>query len=142
MIPVPSDIEGKQAVYGEIKDPMEKEGFVLGDNWEYDSGFFDGVLDEEYSASLYLRLPFEVIEGELDGDKAVLRFEQPFILKHIFNLDFSKGHTENPSYDPLQAGYLMNQFQEPADNDGEIENADYWIEQAKSRLSKIAHLLQ
>ncbi|MBO8173354.1 MAG: hypothetical protein H0Z33_15905 [Bacillaceae bacterium] len=142
MYPVESNIEGKQARYGDIRKKLEEEGFVLGENWDYQAGFLDGVLKQEYDNTLYLRIPVEVVEGELDSDDALLRAGTPFLLKHRVNTGYSQGHTENPTYDPLQAGYLVNQFQEPLDRDEELDNVDYWAEQARHRLSRIEYLFE
>ncbi len=140
MLEISSPIEGKQVVYGDIQKHLEKEGFVLGDNWEYDAGFLDSVLNQKYDSTLFLRIPFEVVQGELDDANAVLQMGRPFLLKHVVQTGYSEGNTENPTYDPYQMGYLVNQFQEPKKLDAEIENEDYWVSEAKSRLERIAHL--
>lgn len=137
MITVPSEIEGKEARYDEIEDPFAKEGFVLGGNWEYDSGYFDAALERDGGETIYLRVPVQVVDGELDDGNARLRFQQPFLLRHVV-------HTRNfsdsiPLVDQLpgQLNTLVNQFQTPAEVDGDIRDVEQRVEEARAALSRI-----
>ncbi|RXT08156.1 YugN family protein [Ammoniphilus sp. CFH 90114] len=142
MISVPSEIEGKVATYGEIEDAFNREGFVLGGNWEYDKGYFDAALERDGGETIYLRVPVEVMEGELDDGGARLRFHQPFLVRHVV-------HTRNfsdsiPLVDQLpgQLNTLVNQFQTPAEVDGDIHDVDRRVEEARAAIAKILPYVQ
>ncbi|MGD8191944.1 YugN family protein [Brevibacillus ginsengisoli] len=126
---VASSLEGKQGTYGDLMDQLESEGFVLA-NWEYDGGYFDRKLDD--AGQVFLRLPIAVREGELDNREARVEFGRPFVLKHVYRT----GNDPDIGYMGSQViAPLMNQFQEPVDNDASIE--PQWIAQAEEVLRLI-----
>ncbi|HZG71336.1 MAG TPA: YugN family protein [Chondromyces sp.] len=86
MIKLETDLEGKRVLYGEIYDPFKNHGFEPGGNWEFDHGMFDTTLACEGSETVYLRVPFEVVDGMLDESDALLVFKTPFVIKHIANV--------------------------------------------------------
>ncbi|MBG9803077.1 YugN family protein [Brevibacillus laterosporus] len=123
---IASQIEGKQAIYGDLMETLGKEGFTLS-NWEYRSGFLDRKLDDK--GMVFLRLPVQVVSGELDQPHAVLRFEQPFVLKHIYQT----GSDDDIDYAVVSS--MFNQFQEPINKDADIESI--YITQAEELLRRL-----
>lgn len=47
MLHLKTDIEGKQMEFGHAQKMLKEHGFVMGGNWEYHRGFFDGILHRE-----------------------------------------------------------------------------------------------
>lgn len=122
MIHLETDIEGKQMTFGDAEREMRKQGLVMGGNWDYDRGLFDGILHRESGETIYLRLPFQVLEGELDREDAVIEFLKPFVIKHVVHVGLDK--TENS----LLSITGFNQFQKPLDQDGHIHDKNEWQE--------------
>ena len=122
MIYLETDIEGKQMYFGQAQKDLKKFGLFIGGNWEYDSGMFDGIMHREGEETVYIRLPFRVIEGELDRSDALIEFEKPFIIKHVVHLGLDRD--ENA----LLSITGFGQFQEPKDKDGYIHDKSKWEE--------------
>lgn len=139
MIPVPSEIEGKEARYGEIEQSFQKEGFVLGGNWEYDSGYFDAALEREEGETIYLRLPVQVVAGELDDSEARLKFLQPLLVRHVVNTEIMTNDDSLSVVDQVlpTANSLVNQFQKPLETDGDIHDEQQRLQKAQEAISKI-----
>ncbi|MBW7474623.1 YugN-like family protein [Paenibacillus oenotherae] len=134
MIPLSSNLESREQEYVEVKNMLEEHQFALGGSWDYDHGSFDRSLDEAHK--VWLRLPFDVINGNVDSETtdndAKIRFGQPFVLKHVYNDGL------DPTADPSTVGGLMNQFQPPLDPDGEVEPR--WVNKAKEVLHQVESL--
>lgn len=126
---ISSQIEGKQAIYGDVMETLGVEGFTLS-NWEYTNGFLDRKLDDK--GMVFLRLPVQVVSGELDHPRAVLRFEKPFVLKHVYQT----GTDDEIEYaaGPVVSS-MFNQFQEPINKDADIESS--YITQAEELLNRL-----
>ncbi|MCG3088979.1 YugN family protein [Sporosarcina cyprini] len=124
-----TELEGKQAYYGEICDHFADQGLILG-NWDYDQGLFDKILYKRGGVTIYLRCPFDVIRGELDQQDALLLFKKPFIIKHILNI----GLDEEES--PVLTVTGLEQFQKPVDKDAPIEKKSSWAEDAEQVINK------
>lgn len=122
MIFLETDIEGKQMEFGQAQQDLKKFGLFIGGNWEYDSGMFDGVMHREGGETVYIRLPFQVIEGELDRSDAVIEFDKPFIIKHVVHVGLDRDENSLLSI----TGFA--QFQEPKDKDGYIHDKSKWEE--------------
>ncbi|USG64867.1 YugN-like family protein [Brevibacillus ruminantium] len=120
---IQSSLEGTRATYGYFRESLEPDGFTLS-NWDYNGGFLDKKLDDE--GMVYLRIPVQVQEGELDGADAWLEMGTPFVLKHVYQQDVE----EDIGYISAVGSAAMNQFQEPVDKDGEVE--DYWLRKAEA----------
>lgn len=116
-----SNIIGKQIGFGYLRDHIERHGFTIGGNWEYDKGSFDTILWQEAGETIYLRVPFIVTEGELDFYNAQIRFQTPFVIKHVTNvgLDYDEGS--------LLDATGASQFQTPLDKDAQIHNKSKWV---------------
>lgn len=122
MIYLDTAIEGKQMAFGYAKHMLKQVGLELSGSWEYDRGIFDGIMHREGGETIYMRVPFQVIEGELDRDDAWIEFLKPFIIKHVVHLGLDKD-----SHSLLEATGL-SQFQKPLDKDGYIHDKSKWQE--------------
>ena len=136
MLNITSDIEGKQAYYGNIRKHFEKEGFHICGNWEYYEAFFDSILSRNGGTTIYLRLPAKVVQGKLDQEDAFLEFGCPFVIKHVVHTGFIE--------DDFAVADLtgFNQFQKPLDPDDRIERKAKWEqagEQALNRIKEYVH---
>lgn len=128
MQPIHSSLTGKQGTFGYFRDSLAPDGFTLA-NWDYRKGYLDRQLDDK--AMVFLRLPVEVREGELDNPESLLELGTPFVLKHAYQT----GVEENIGYTNPVTSPLMNQFQEPIDKDAPVDQA--WIEKAKSIVREL-----
>lgn len=131
MIHLDTDIEGKQMTFGYAQKALKKEGLVLGGSWDYHWGMFDGVMHREGGETIYIRLPFQVLEGELDRKDAVIEFEKPFVIKHVVNVGL------DTDADSLTATTGLNQFQKPLDTDGYIHDKSKWEEFGEEAIGDI-----
>ncbi|HBJ02758.1 YugN family protein [Lysinibacillus sp. FSL R7-0073] len=122
MLQFDSKIVGKEIGYGYLRDHIIHRGFTIGGNWEYHKGSFDAVLWRGGGETIYLRVPFIVTAGELDNEDAQIRFQKPFVIKHVANvgLDYDEGS--------LLEATGASQFQTPLDKDGHIHDKSRWIQ--------------
>ncbi|WP_453990892.1 YugN family protein [Bacillus nitroreducens] len=121
MIPLNSVIEGKKANFGAVRDIFDSHGCSFCSNFEYDQGKFDAVLWRENGETIYLRVPFFVVDGMLDHSSAQIQFGTPYIIKHIVN--FGLDYDQN-SFVTATTG--LDQFQTPLDKDGHISDKSRW----------------
>ncbi|KPV55076.1 hypothetical protein QJ48_35120 [Paenibacillus sp. A3] len=131
MVPLDSTLQGREEPFEHVRSYLHEHEFALGGNWDYEHGSFDRYLDEGHK--VWLRIPFEVTSGVLDGDTdstdAFVRIGTPFVLKHVYNEGLDQ-EAQARTY-----GALMDQFQEPLDKDGTVE--DKWVDRAASLLREI-----
>lgn len=131
MIPINSSIINNVEAFDQVRQYLHGYGFVLGGNWDYDHGYFDRSLDGENK--VWLRVPFTVTKGELDGDtdatNAIIQIGQPFVLKHLYNEGLDKeAHVKT-------YGALIDQFQEPVDKDAPVE--PHWTDEARTIIGEV-----
>ncbi|REE56343.1 YugN-like protein [Paenibacillus taihuensis] len=135
MIPLDTKLEASEKEFAEVRDMLEQHQFSVGGNWDYDHGYFDRYLDDEHK--VWLRMPFNVINGNIDSDTqdldAKIRMGKPFVLKHVYNEGLDK------EAHPRTFGSLVDQFQEPLDPDGEVESK--WVTEAKKVLDQVEEKL-
>nr|WP_165971920.1 YugN-like family protein [Paenibacillus piri] len=131
MIAMESRIANREEAFDFVRQYLHEHQFSLGGNWDYEHGYFDRYLDE--ARKVWLRIPFEVTHGALDGDAsstdAIVRFGSPFVLKHVYN----EGLDEEAHVNTY--GALFNQFQEPLDRDAPVE--DKWVSKAEEVLRQV-----
>lgn len=131
MIPLESNLVQRTEDFDQVRNYLHNFEFTLGGNWDYEHGFFDRFLDEGHK--VWLRIPFEVTHGMLDGDSdandAVIQIGTPFVLKHVYN----EGLDKEGKFQTV--GALVNQFQDPLDQDASVE--EKWVEKAQSLLNKV-----
>ncbi|HLR80964.1 MAG TPA: YugN family protein [Bacillota bacterium] len=135
MIKLHTNLDGKTAYFGPIRDSLKPHHFCLGGNWEYDKGYFDSVLWRENGETIYLRMPFHVLNGELDHYNAYIQFDTPYVIKHIVN--FGLDRDENS----LLSATGFNQFQKPIDRDAHIRQKNHWEEAGEQVIEKVVQLL-
>lgn len=135
MIPLDSKLEASEKEFTEVKSMLEEHQFALGGDWDYDHGYFDRYLDEGHK--VWLRMPFDVINGAIDGETqdldAKIKLGRPFVLNHVYN----EGLDEEAQVNTL--GGLMNQFQAPIDPDGKVDPK--WVTKAKEVLVQVEERL-
>lgn len=131
MVPLTSKLENIEEGFVNVNRYLEEHEFALGGNWEYDHGYFDRHLDE--GQKVWLRLPFQVthgtMEGESDESDAVIKFGQPFVLRHLYNEGLDQEAAMNVT------GAMLNQFQEPVNPDASVD--DRWVKKAESVLRNV-----
>ena len=131
MIHLETDIEGKQMYFGEAQKELGSFGISMGGNWDYDRGIFDGIMHREGGETIYIRLPFQVIDGELDRRDALIEFQKPFVIKHVVNLGLDQDSNS------LLTTTGLSQFQEPLDTDGYIRDKSKWQEFGEEAIGDI-----
>lgn len=132
LIKLQSQLEGKIASFGEARELFCSNGYAFGGNWDYHCGCFDSVLhrDLDLGETVYLRVPFCVVDGELDNSNAQIQFETPYIIKHIVNVGLDKEGTS-------LLGSTVNQFQQPIDKDGYIHDKQYWEQVGEQSIQQV-----
>lgn len=136
MLKLNTAVEGKKAYFGDVYKTFRSNGYVLCGNWEYDRGKFDMVLCREGGETIYVRIPFSVIEGELDSANAYLQFRTPYVIKHVVNtgLDWDEN--------ALLTTTGFNQFQEPLDKDGNIMDKSRWEAAGEQQVQEVLEAIE
>lgn len=133
---IPSSLTSQEQEFVIVKNDLTEHGFALGGSWDYDHGSFDCALDAKHQ--VWLRLPFDVTNGNLDSESqeidATIRFGEPYVLKHVYNEGLDK------EAQPRVLGAMIDQFQDPVDKDAKIES--HWIDEAKSKLRRVEAMFQ
>ena len=119
MISIESRLTGKRFSLQELEEKLKPQGYVIGGNWDYDHGSFDYQI-EEGGAYIYLRLPFTAVKGALDERGTEVELNQPFLLAHEY---------QNGIAEEVRGAGMVNQFQEPIDQDADIPNRYFEIGQ-------------
>ena len=133
MIRLQSAIEGKRGYFGTLQDEFRQHGFCLCGAWEYDRGKFDAKLWQEDEETIYLRIPFTVLKGELDRSDALLEFRTPYIIKHVVNLGLEWDE------DAVFSVVGLSQFQPPLDKYGKINDKEEWKQYGESILEDMLY---
>lgn len=132
MISLESSLTNQEFEYMELKEQLEQHEFTIGGNWDYDRGSFDRNIDTGRS-SVWLRIPFEVVRGRFDADVPQpgtrVKVGTPYVLNHVVH----RGAESEADFQTV-AGFV-NQFQSPADPDGELSHAD--VMEARQALQDI-----
>ena len=135
MIKLHTDIEGKKGYFGKMRQLFNQLGYVFGGNWDYHKGKFDAILLREEGETIYLRVPFYVLEGELDRDEAFIEFKQPYVIKHVVNIGLDRDENS------LLTASGLNQFQEPLDTDGQIIDKSRWEMEGEQAIAYVVSTL-
>ena len=131
MLKLQTGIEGKKGYFGDVHKVFKDNGFTFYSNFEYDHGKFDTVLCREGGETIYIRIPFDVLQGKLDRRSAYIQFGQPYVIKHVGNLGLDWGES------PLLTTTGFNQFQEPLDKAGKIMDKSRWEEAGEQQVQRI-----
>lgn len=132
MIPIESSIEGKDFQLYKLEQLLKPRGFVIGGNWDYDKGFFDYKMADD-GGYQFLRIPFYAVEGELDRKGTVVRLGTPFVLSHVYQ----RGLDDHADSGNLTG--LVNQFSEPKDPDGTVE--EQYVTEGKRIVKELEVIL-
>ncbi|WJY27371.1 YugN family protein [Sporosarcina trichiuri] len=131
MIALKSKIEGTMSIFGDAQKLFNAEGMELGGGWEYDHGTFDTILYKRKEITIYLRVPFKVLQGELDSNNAVIQFGTPFLIKHVMNIGLDQEESATMTVSGLE------QFQAPKDKDAPIDRKEEFATEAGKKLDRI-----
>ncbi|MEZ7172147.1 YugN family protein [Sporosarcina sp. OR05] len=132
MIELKTSMPGKKALFGDACTVLGEHGLQMGGNWDFDKGYFDTILHQDGDDSIYLRVPFDVIDGMLDEDSAMIEFGKPFIIRHVLNI----GLDDDDS--PVLAAVGLDQFQKPDDPDAPIPYSEKWVEEGEAHVSRFS----
>lgn len=131
MFQIDTQIEGKRAYFGIAREIFHAHGCSFCSNFDYHQGKFDALLWRDDGESIYLRIPFQCLEGELDQDDALIEFGTPFVIKHVVNIGLD--HDENAFLTTTG----LNQFQKPLDKDGFIYDKSRWAKAGKETVDQV-----
>ncbi|OZB92837.1 YugN family protein [Paenibacillus sp. XY044] len=131
MINLESRLENVEDEFLNIDSYLCKHDFSLAGNWDYKHGYLDKGLDRE--RMVWLRIPFHVTKGSLDGEcggcRATVKLGRPFVFKYVYNTGTDK-HAM-----PHLLGALFDQFQPPLDPDAHVD--DEWVQHARNVLQEV-----
>lgn len=131
---IESEISGKEYPLIELESKLKPHGYAIGSGWDYDHGSFDYQLSNE-GGYVFLRVPFEAIEGALDRDGCIVKLGEPFVLHHKYRTE-----KDQEEADITNMNAAFNQFQTPLEKDAEVSND--FIEAGKQRVGELErHLL-
>lgn len=136
MIELETDLEGKRTFFGNVAKKEKQLRYTLGGCWDYDRGCIDSILWREAGETIYLRMPFKVIEGELDRPDALVEFEKPYVIKHVVNIGLERDGSS------LATVSGLSQFQKPLDTDGKIHDKNEWEENGEQAVDQIVSQVQ
>ena len=135
MIPLHSALTDQERDLIHTRNELAQLSFTYGGNWDYDHGSFDKPLNSKHT--VWLRLPFHVVQGEMDAEvqdtEARIRFGIPLVFKHLYE----DGLDQDARVSAISG--LVNQFQSPEDPDAAVE--PHWVEKARSILEEVEHIL-
>jgi hypothetical protein len=132
MIEIPSKVEGKKFDLFKLEQLLKPNGYSIGGNWDYDHGAFDYKLNDEESYQ-FLRLPFKVIDGQLDKKNCTVELGRPFLLSHAY-----ENNLDNDASNGVFSS-TVNQFQDPTDKDASIP--DKFLEVGKALVQELENIL-
>lgn len=131
MLELETELDGKHAHFGTVRDYIKDHGFTFGGNWEYDRGSFDNILHRQEGETIYLRVPFKVISGQLDSYDTHIIFQKPYLIKHVANVGLEHDGSS------LMDATGFSQFQSPVDQDGQIQNKNKWAQAGEQLVEKV-----
>jgi hypothetical protein len=133
MLKLQTNLNGKQTQYGLARDVLAEHGFDLGGSWDYSWGVFDTVLSRNENETVYLRIPFHVLDGEVEQNDASIEFDIPYLVKHVVNMGLDKDENS------LLTTTGINQFQDPLDTDAQIKQKDKWGEIGEKAIEQVVN---
>ncbi|MHA6260773.1 YugN family protein [Sporosarcina sp. CAU 1771] len=135
MLELETKLEGKSSYFGLVRDCISEIGYHIGGNWDYHKGYFDHILCSEEGERIYVRIPFRVLDGELDQDEAYIRFEKPYIIKHVVHIGLDRDGSS------LIDATGFSQFQPPLDKDGQIKDKSRWMHAGEVAVQQLVDCL-
>jgi len=135
MLKLQTELEGQSASFGLVNECVRELGYHLGGNWDYHKGSFDYILCSEGGETIYIRIPFVVTQGELDQFDASIKFETPYVIKHVVHVGLDSDESS------LLDATGFSQFQEPIDKDGKIIDKNRWIHAGEVAVNDLLNCL-
>ncbi|ALC89514.1 hypothetical protein AM500_06735 [Bacillus sp. FJAT-18017] len=132
MIPIKSSVEGKDFSLRELEDALRPLGYSIGGNWDYDHGYFDYKIDDEGTYHFF-RVPFQAVDGQIDGGNPRVRIGTPFLLAH----QYEDGVDDEGNIGTFSGS--VNQFQSPEEKDAPIDSE--YVNLASNLVSKLESVL-
>ncbi|WP_404453826.1 YugN-like family protein [Virgibacillus necropolis] len=132
MVPLDSTIEDTMFSLYVLEELLKPEGFVIGSSWDYDSGYFDYLIDNK-ETYYFLRIPFYAVAGSLDYPGVTVRVDKPFLLAH----EYRKGVDETAEAGAISGA--VDQFQTPTNPDADMPPE--YIDMGKDIVKKVEGLL-
>ncbi|WLR41241.1 YugN-like family protein [Bacillus carboniphilus] len=132
MIELPSKLEKRQYKLDFLEEALKPLGFSIGGNWDYDHGSFDYKMDDHVGYQ-FVRIPFKVVDGQLDTKGVQVELMRPYILSHKYQI----GLDDHVHIGNLSASF--DQFQEPQDPDATVPSEI--IPVGKQIVKKVEKLL-
>lgn len=129
MIPIESQVTGKQFRLQFLEENLKPLGYVIGGNWDYTNGSFDYKLGDE-DAYLFLRVPFTAVKGALDERGTEVEMNEPYLLAHKYQDEIDE--------DVRTAG-TFNQFQSPIEKDAPFPSE--YAESGRQLVKELEHVL-
>ncbi|MCM3124749.1 YugN family protein [Mesobacillus sp. AQ2] len=133
MVPIQSNIDGKEITVGDLKKNLEPLGFTLNGNWEYDHAFIDYKMNDDHGDQQYVRIPFKSTGGPLDNEGTFVQIGTPFLLDHQFETDVD----DEGNIGALTGSF--DQFKSPADKDAPFP--EELVERGKVLVNKAEQAL-
>ncbi|GAA0326191.1 YugN-like family protein [Bacillus carboniphilus] len=133
MIEIPSKLEGVQFSLYRLEQDLKPRGYSIGDNWDYDHGYFDYKIDDKVGYQ-FLRIPFKAIDGQLDSRGTTVELGRPFLLSHKYQIGIDEKGDDTGVFSSM-----VNQFQEPVDSDASFPKE--YIDLGKSLVQELEELL-
>ncbi|GGD06323.1 MULTISPECIES: YugN-like family protein [Pontibacillus] len=132
MIPIPSGIQGQVFSLFDLEQKLKPRGYDIGGNWDYDHGSFDYKISDEVGYQ-FLRVPFSVVNGQLDDKEVTVRLGEPYLLSH----KYQRGLDDNVHVGNFSASF--DQFSEPQDPDAEFP--EEYIDTGKELVEELDRIL-
>jgi hypothetical protein len=133
MIELRSNIEGNKFSLIELEEALKPLGYTIGGGWEYDHGSFDYKIDDK-DGYMFLRIPFQAIDGALDQKGVLVEIREPYLLNHKYQAGLDEGAKVT------NVNALVNQFQEPVDKDSDVP--EEYIKTGEELLKEVEQRLR
>ncbi|WP_184663330.1 YugN-like family protein [Texcoconibacillus texcoconensis] len=130
MITLPSKVENQTFLLNDIEKQIKPLGYVIGGNWDYEHGYFDYKM-EDNGSYLFVRVPFQAVEGELDQQGVEVKLGRPFLLSHKYQSGLDDWVDDESA--------LVNQFSEPVDKDAPFPKE--WIDTGRAHVHELEEVL-
>lgn len=133
MLAISSKIEGQTYKLDKLEQQLKPLGYTIGGNWDYDHGSFDYKIDDREGYQ-FLRVPFKVLDGQLDSQGTTVKLGTPYLLSH----EYQKGLDDYAHVGNANAS--VNQFSEPKDPDAQFPQE--YIELGKKLVKELEKVLR
>lgn len=87
MIALETDMPGKRGFFRKLQPHLKELGFHIDEKKDTDIGSFNGILTSQGEKKIYLSLPYQIIQEELEQAPVQIEFGTPLIINHTINSD-------------------------------------------------------